>query len=300
MTSIELLADALAAYRSGDRDQAAELAAQAGRAGSTLADELRTYLAGDGSAPVYDQPERVHGVHPRRRQRRAVPGAERRAGHPLRRRRSRSRCSTWAAVTAWRSCPRWSRRARPGADRPGRAVGRAARRRPRAGAVGAVLAVDRAGLPGARRPRLGLHAVDVRPAVHRAGAARGGAAGAAAAHRDAGARRVRRPGVRPKARRSTSARSSSATSAESPSTAKTPRWSRRASCCRCCSGSSPGSERTNWEHPAAGLGRAAEDGGLHRGRRRTARRLLVVTRRPDHCLLSEPVSRCWASGRGSR
>ncbi|MGW3994285.1 class I SAM-dependent methyltransferase [Amycolatopsis sp. NPDC004772] len=56
MTSIELLADALAAHRSGDRDQAAELAAQAGREGSTLADELRTYLAGDGSAPVYDQP----------------------------------------------------------------------------------------------------------------------------------------------------------------------------------------------------------------------------------------------------
>ncbi|MGW3960450.1 class I SAM-dependent methyltransferase [Amycolatopsis sp. NPDC005003] len=56
MTSIELLADALAAYRAGDRDQAAELTAQAGRAGSTLADELRTYLGGDGSAPVYDQP----------------------------------------------------------------------------------------------------------------------------------------------------------------------------------------------------------------------------------------------------
>ncbi|WP_290061742.1 class I SAM-dependent methyltransferase [Amycolatopsis solani] len=56
MTSIELLADALAAYRAGDRDQAADLAAQAGRAGSTLADELRAYLGGDGSAPVYDQP----------------------------------------------------------------------------------------------------------------------------------------------------------------------------------------------------------------------------------------------------
>ncbi|MFG1640559.1 class I SAM-dependent methyltransferase [Amycolatopsis sp. NPDC049252] len=56
MTSIELLADALAAHRAGDRDQAAELAAQAGRAGSLLADELRTYLASDGSAPVYDQP----------------------------------------------------------------------------------------------------------------------------------------------------------------------------------------------------------------------------------------------------
>jgi phospholipid N-methyltransferase len=56
MTSIELLADALAAHRSGDRDQAAELAVRAGRAGSSLADELRTYLAGDASAPVYDQP----------------------------------------------------------------------------------------------------------------------------------------------------------------------------------------------------------------------------------------------------
>jgi ubiquinone/menaquinone biosynthesis C-methylase UbiE len=56
MTSIELLADALAAHRSGDRDQAAELAAQAGRAGSSLAGELHTYLAGDGSASVYDQP----------------------------------------------------------------------------------------------------------------------------------------------------------------------------------------------------------------------------------------------------
>ena len=56
MTSIELLADALAAHRAGDRDQAAALAAQAGRAGSSLADELRTYLGGDGSAPVYDQP----------------------------------------------------------------------------------------------------------------------------------------------------------------------------------------------------------------------------------------------------
>ncbi|WP_439385133.1 class I SAM-dependent methyltransferase [Amycolatopsis lexingtonensis] len=56
MTSIELLADALAAHRAGDRDQAADLAAQAGRAGSTLADELRVYLGGDGSAPVYDQP----------------------------------------------------------------------------------------------------------------------------------------------------------------------------------------------------------------------------------------------------
>ncbi|WP_370969755.1 class I SAM-dependent methyltransferase [Amycolatopsis sp. cg9] len=56
MTSIELLADALAAYRAGDRDQAVELAARAGRAGSSLADELRTYLGGDGSAPVYDQP----------------------------------------------------------------------------------------------------------------------------------------------------------------------------------------------------------------------------------------------------
>ncbi|MEV6642771.1 class I SAM-dependent methyltransferase [Amycolatopsis sp. NPDC051371] len=57
MTSIELLADALAAYRTGDRDQAAELAAQAGLAGSSLAGELRTYLAGDGPAAVYDQPE---------------------------------------------------------------------------------------------------------------------------------------------------------------------------------------------------------------------------------------------------
>ncbi|MEU0790303.1 class I SAM-dependent methyltransferase [Amycolatopsis sp. NPDC005961] len=56
MTSTELLADALAAYRAGDRDQAAELAAQAGLAGSSLAGELRTYLAGDGSASVYDQP----------------------------------------------------------------------------------------------------------------------------------------------------------------------------------------------------------------------------------------------------
>lgn len=54
MTSIELLADALAAYRSGDRDQAAELAR---RAGSPLADELRIHLAGESSAPVYDQPE---------------------------------------------------------------------------------------------------------------------------------------------------------------------------------------------------------------------------------------------------
>jgi ubiquinone/menaquinone biosynthesis C-methylase UbiE len=56
MTSIELLADALAAHRAGDHDQAAELAAQAGRAGSSLADELRTYLAGEGSASVYDRP----------------------------------------------------------------------------------------------------------------------------------------------------------------------------------------------------------------------------------------------------
>ncbi|MCR6489547.1 methyltransferase domain-containing protein [Amycolatopsis sp. OK19-0408] len=56
MTSIDLLADALSAYRSGARDQAAELAARAGRAGSTLADELRTYLTGDGSGSVYDQP----------------------------------------------------------------------------------------------------------------------------------------------------------------------------------------------------------------------------------------------------
>src|SRR2546421_738756 len=54
MTSIELLADALAAYRSGDRDQAAELAR---RAGSPLAGELRIHLAGDSSVPVYDQPE---------------------------------------------------------------------------------------------------------------------------------------------------------------------------------------------------------------------------------------------------
>jgi ubiquinone/menaquinone biosynthesis C-methylase UbiE len=56
MTSIELLADALAAHRAGDRDQAADLAARAGRAGSSLAGELHTYLAGDGSASVYDQP----------------------------------------------------------------------------------------------------------------------------------------------------------------------------------------------------------------------------------------------------
>lgn len=56
MTSIDLLADALTAYRSDDRDQAAELAARAGRAGSSLAGELHTYLAGDGSASVYDQP----------------------------------------------------------------------------------------------------------------------------------------------------------------------------------------------------------------------------------------------------
>src|SRR5437867_3424307 len=56
MTSIELLADALAAYRAGDRDQATELAGRAGRDGSSLADELRTYLAGDGAAPVYDAP----------------------------------------------------------------------------------------------------------------------------------------------------------------------------------------------------------------------------------------------------
>ncbi|MEV4143329.1 class I SAM-dependent methyltransferase [Amycolatopsis sp. NPDC049691] len=54
MTSIELLADALAAYRSGDRERAAELAR---RAGSPLADELRIHLAGDGSAAVYDRPE---------------------------------------------------------------------------------------------------------------------------------------------------------------------------------------------------------------------------------------------------
>ncbi|GAB3139692.1 class I SAM-dependent methyltransferase [Amycolatopsis stemonae] len=54
MTSIELLADALAAYRSGDRDQAAELAR---RSGSPLAGELRIHLAGDRSGPVYDQPE---------------------------------------------------------------------------------------------------------------------------------------------------------------------------------------------------------------------------------------------------
>jgi ubiquinone/menaquinone biosynthesis C-methylase UbiE len=53
MTSIELLADALAAYRSGDRGQAAELAR---RAGSPLAAELRIFLAGDTAAPVYDQP----------------------------------------------------------------------------------------------------------------------------------------------------------------------------------------------------------------------------------------------------
>ncbi|WP_284743452.1 class I SAM-dependent methyltransferase [Amycolatopsis sp. RTGN1] len=56
MTSIELLAAALAAHRAGDRDQAADLAARAGRAGSSLAGELHTYLAGDGSASVYDQP----------------------------------------------------------------------------------------------------------------------------------------------------------------------------------------------------------------------------------------------------
>ncbi|WP_410667111.1 class I SAM-dependent methyltransferase [Amycolatopsis sp. cmx-4-68] len=53
MTSIELLADALAAHRSGDRDQAAELAR---RAGSPLAAELRIFLAGEGAAPVYDRP----------------------------------------------------------------------------------------------------------------------------------------------------------------------------------------------------------------------------------------------------
>lgn len=56
MTSTELLADALAAHASGDRDSAAELAAQAGLAGSSLAGELHTYLAGDGSGSVYDQP----------------------------------------------------------------------------------------------------------------------------------------------------------------------------------------------------------------------------------------------------
>src|SRR3569833_1946378 len=56
MTSIELLAAALAAHRAGDRDQAADLAARAGRAGSSLAGELHTYLAGAGSASVYDQP----------------------------------------------------------------------------------------------------------------------------------------------------------------------------------------------------------------------------------------------------
>jgi ubiquinone/menaquinone biosynthesis C-methylase UbiE len=54
MNSIELLADALAAHRSGDRDQAAELAR---RSGSPLAGELRIHLAGEGSAAVYDQPE---------------------------------------------------------------------------------------------------------------------------------------------------------------------------------------------------------------------------------------------------
>jgi ubiquinone/menaquinone biosynthesis C-methylase UbiE len=56
MTSLDLLADALAAHRAGDRDRATDLAVQAGRAGSSLADELRTHLGGDGSAPVYDQP----------------------------------------------------------------------------------------------------------------------------------------------------------------------------------------------------------------------------------------------------
>ncbi len=54
MTSIDLLADALSAYRSGDRDQAAELAR---RSGSPLAGELRIHLAGEGPAAVYDQPE---------------------------------------------------------------------------------------------------------------------------------------------------------------------------------------------------------------------------------------------------
>jgi ubiquinone/menaquinone biosynthesis C-methylase UbiE len=54
MTSTELLADALAAYRAGERDQAAELAR---RSGSPLAGELRIHLAGEGSAAVYDQPE---------------------------------------------------------------------------------------------------------------------------------------------------------------------------------------------------------------------------------------------------
>ncbi|HKN50945.1 MAG TPA: class I SAM-dependent methyltransferase [Amycolatopsis sp.] len=47
------LADALAAYCSGDRREASRLAA---RAGTQLGNELEKYLAGEGSAPVYDQP----------------------------------------------------------------------------------------------------------------------------------------------------------------------------------------------------------------------------------------------------
>lgn len=54
MTTIEILADALTAYRSGDRAKAAARAGEA--AGSTLGAELATYLSGAGSAPVYDQP----------------------------------------------------------------------------------------------------------------------------------------------------------------------------------------------------------------------------------------------------
>ncbi|MDT8910467.1 methyltransferase domain-containing protein [Amycolatopsis sp. PS_44_ISF1] len=47
------LADALAAYRAGDRARAANLA---GRTDSPLGAELSAYLTTDGAGPVYDQP----------------------------------------------------------------------------------------------------------------------------------------------------------------------------------------------------------------------------------------------------
>jgi hypothetical protein len=56
MTTTERITDALSAYRLGDHAQTAAFVAQAARAGSLLAAQLETYLAGARTGAVYDQP----------------------------------------------------------------------------------------------------------------------------------------------------------------------------------------------------------------------------------------------------
>ena len=232
MTSIELLADALAAHRAGDHDQAAELAAQAGLAGSSLAGELRTYLAGDGSAPVYDQPS-------------AFTAFIRGGGN----------VGLYRALSAELA-------SRYDAAKPESLLDLGC-----GDGLAVVPALEQASHTPARIDLVEPSAALLEGVHERVPSAQCWQSTAQdfLARDDLGwdfvqstfAMQSIEPSSTspssPKARRSTFARSSSAMSAASPSTGTTPRWSRRASCCRSCSGSSTGSSgRTGSTRPPAG------------------------------------------------